>query len=493
MIAQRLRMALENLQPSDWQRFEQLASTFLASEFENLRTMASASGDEGRDSELFGCENESKVVLQYSVAGDWADKVHRTVKRLEETHQEATILIYVSNQLIGARADSLRRELRRDKGLALDVRDRNWFVERVLGSTACEQAAEELSTAIVDPLLASAGVQPRTPSELTSPEAVAAFTYLGLQWQDDIREKGLTKLAFEALVRGVLAGTDSDHRLSRESVRGGVQALLPGHSASQVKTYVDSALERLTKRVVRHWQKEDEFCLAHEEVLRLIEYKTLSAVAETSLGESIKTIARAVLSAQGVQETHLEQVAKSTRISIDAILLARSQAFAIAVQSGSLSSFAADDFKEALVAEVSRSALPKLKDVDWLNVLGAAVREVLTSDEPAITAHLRSLADSYTLLAFLRQTPDVQKAVEKMFSVGKIWLDTSIVLPLIAETLDEDDLSGRFTRMIGAAREAGLELYVTSGVLEEIETPHESGTSVCAEVVQLAGCCPISA
>ena len=81
---------------------------------------------------------------------------------------------------------------------------------------------------------------------------------------------------------------------------------------------------------------------------------------------------------------------------------------------------------------------------------------------------MRSLADAYTLLAFLRQTPDVQGAVEKMFSHGQVWFDTSVLLPLLAEPLF-DGPPGRFTRMLEAARDAGLELFVTPGAIEEIE------------------------
>lgn len=126
------------------------------------------------------------------------------------------------------------------------------------------------------------------------------------------------------------------------------------------------------------------------------------------------------------------------------------------------------DFTQVLLAEVSRSSLQKIQGVEWLDVLRTGVREVLLSEEPAVQAHMRSLADAYTLLAFLRQTPDVQGAVEKMFSHGQVWLDASVVLPLLAEPLF-DDPPGRFTRMLEAARDAGLELFVTRGAIEEIE------------------------
>jgi hypothetical protein len=124
---------------------------------------------------------------------------------------------------------------------------------------------------------------------------------------------------------------------------------------------------------------------------------------------------------------------------VDAVLFERSQAFAMAVQTGTLASLADTDFRSVLTSQLSGSSLPRLPRIDWLNVLQVGVRQVLTSDDGAIQAYLRSLADSYTLLAFLKQTPDVQGAVEKMFSHGTLWLDATIVLPLLADTLQSTE------------------------------------------------------
>ena len=480
MTTDRLQLALERLQPSDWQRFEKLASAFLASEFDDLRTTASPSGDKGRDSELFAPAAEPKVLLQYSVSADWASKIRRTVQRIQGTFPDALVLVFVSNQVIGASADPIMRKVRQDHGLSLDVRDRNWFVERVLGSPAREKAAEELAQAIVDPYLASAGLTSYPPSDLSSPESIAAVIFLGLQWRDEVREKGLTKLAFEALVRAVLATTDSEHRMTRESVREGVCRLLPGHSDAQVHGFVDSALRRLTKRAIRHWQKEDGFCLTYEEKLRVNDFKTQAALAERDLFAAISVISAGILSTHGVSAAQEAAFTQCIRAATDAVLLEHSQAFAMAVQTGSFAALADADFTRVLLAEVSRSSLPKIKGVEWLDVLRTALHELLLSEEPAVQAYMRSLADAYTLLAFLRQTPDVQGAVEKMFSHGEVWLDTSVVLPLLAEPLF-DDPPGRFTRMLEAAREAELELFVTPGAIEEIER-HMNLALTCARM-----------
>lgn len=110
MITSRLQLALERLQPSDWQRFEKLASAFLASEFDALRTTATPSGDEGRDSELFAPAGEPKVLLQYSVSADWRNKIHRTVQRIQGTFPDALVLVFVRGLCMKAAHDATFRQ-----------------------------------------------------------------------------------------------------------------------------------------------------------------------------------------------------------------------------------------------------------------------------------------------------------------------------------------------------------------------------------------------
>ncbi len=84
----RFELALEKLESSDWARFEQFASAFLTSEFDSLRTVASPSGDEGRDAELFSPETEPYIALQYSVTKSWKTKIQNTAKKLKTTYRE---------------------------------------------------------------------------------------------------------------------------------------------------------------------------------------------------------------------------------------------------------------------------------------------------------------------------------------------------------------------------------------------------------------------
>lgn len=387
----------------------------------------------------------------------------------------------MSSQIIGAESDDLRITLRTKHGIALDVRDRNWFVERYASNVPRERASEELADAIVTPLLKSAGVGPRAQEEFSGPDAIAAITFLGLQWQDEVREKGLTKLTFEALVRSVLVNTSQTNRMTTGAIQKAVVALLPGHPASQVDPLVLSALRRLAKSTVKHWVKEDEYHLAHEEMEKYNAFQVELALAENALQLSIENIARQHLANLAVDDAGVSRFAKAVRVATDAVLFDKSQAFAMAVAKGSLAELADTDFSAAIARVISAYDLPRIKGVDWRERMNVTVKSLVASDDASVQAHLRKLSDSYTLMAFLKQTPDVQEAVGKMFSYGELWLDTSVLLPLIADTLlAADGEMGRFTRMIEAARDAGIKLFVTPGVTEEIER-HMNRSLVCAQ------------
>lgn len=277
-------------------------------------------------------------------------------------------------------------------------------------------------------------------------------------------------------------GTDSNARLSRVTIHEKVHKIIPDHPESRISTLVDGALKRLAKHTIKHWQREDEFCLAHEEVQRLNNFRVDAALAETNLNQAIVRIAVAQTSALSLDESAATSFQTALRMALDVIIFERSQAFAMAVQSGTLAELADTDFRSTVLSVLANSSLPKLPRVDWSTLLRHAVRNALISDESAIHSYLRSLSDAYTLLAFLKQTPDVQGAVEKMFSHGMLWLDATVVLPLLADTLAElDEDRGRFSRMIDAAKDAGLQLFVTSGVIEEVER-HMNRALMCARM-----------
>lgn len=479
MNSKRFETALMLLKPSEWEKFERLASQFLAADFPSLVTVASSSGDEGRDAELRSPEGDASVLVQYSVAEDWRDKILRTAKRLEKTKPDARVLIYVTNQQIGAAADDLRRRLRESERFHLDVRDRNWFLERQRASVRHEAAAEELAHDIVDPLLQGTASEVSKASALSGSDLQAAFMYLELQLRDDQRDRGLTKLSFEALVRSALRATDSSHRMSREEVRNAVRRVLPSHPGDALDGYVDRALDSLPKDIVRHWKKEDTFCLSQEERERVSErLAELVQRKATLLAEVRFQLTDRLGEEYVIGPDELADLAERARRVLEKLLLSRGEAFVAALREGRFTSFAFDDLNDIVMRDLAAHPDRSGAGVRTISLVTETTKALLLTPTASVEAHLRSLADTYTLFSFLNETPDVQRVVQRMFSHGEIWLDTSYLLPVLLEdrVVYEEQ---RFSATLWAAAEAGLKLRITPGILEELER-HINRSVVCA-------------
>jgi len=421
--------------------------------------------------------------VQYSVTASWEGKISDTAKTLHRKFPGVVLLIYATNQVIGAKADNLRRDLRQKYKLNLDIRDRKWFVERVNSDPQREDAAEILATEVVDPYLASREIISHKAKALTGIECRTAFVFLGLQLEDDTREKGLTRLSFEALVRAALRDTTSERRLPRAEVHRRVQAMLPNHPPEPVVRYTDHALKHLTKNVIRHWQAVDEFCLTYEENERIRNRLGDIDRDDSLLQSEIRQAAQRELGT--LPDPVLDQVASRVRHILERVLLNRGELFVYTVKTGLYRVADIGAIQDSIIADISQFPLSKEERDLGSEALNKITVEILTNPGSELRNYLRSLADAYTLMAFLRETPDVQQVVKKMFSVGYIWLDTNIVLPLLAEHLVPEDRR-QFHTMIRAASEAGLELHITPGVLEEIER-HMNLSLSCARLYNSVG------
>ena len=462
------KLAIERLQPSDWEHFERLCARFLVPEYPQLRTMAHPAGDGGRDSELFTPEGHPTIAFQYSVQKDWRAKILKTEARLSTEFPTVRYLIYLSNQQIGGQADELKKELS-GRNLFLDTRDRNWFIERIdLGETR-QDAAEELIDRIARPYLASEQIIAKPSSPLTSQEAQAALLYLGMQWQDDITEKGITKLSFDALVRAALRNTDSEHRLKRAHIHEIIHRYLPSISGAELYSHIDAALMRLSKRYIRYWKKEDEFCLTHDEHQIVISRLAQKAVEESEFDcEVLKHCNLCLQTINATSEENVNDLKLRAHRIIERLLLRKGEIFVSGAKSGIPERMGLDQIIDIIMRDIeSHKPVPAIAH-HMPKMLETIMRNILTDMAGPTKGYIKSLSDSYTLFTFLRETPDIQKATQKLFSHGIIWIDTTALLPIFAEKLESDNKLWKYTRLIDACNEAGMQLRVTPGTIQEI-------------------------
>jgi hypothetical protein len=462
------KLALDRIQPHDWEIFEELSSSFLVSEFSQLRTMAHPAGDGGRDSELFQCESKSFIAFQYSVSSDWKSKIRRTVVRITDNFKDIRIIIYLTNQQIGGQADELKREIL-EKGISLDIRDKNWFLERALLGDERLFAAERIIDKIARPYLVDEKIISKESSPLTSNEAKAALLYLGLQLQDDNTNKGLTKLSFDALVRSVLRSTNSENRLSRKIIQERIIKILPSTDQNTIFDKIDSALKRLTKRYIRHWVKEDEFCLTYEEhqriLVRLAENENEISVFNK---EIIEKCEKCLIDNGITSSENIEELSKRVPRIIESILNSKGELFVTAVITNNMDKIENSSITDIIINDLSKYP-PQTNITEHLpKILLGVINVIFSQPSQSTNQYLKRLSNSYTLFSFLRETPDIQSATSKLFSHGAIWLDTTVLLPAIAEQLKENEQDRKLLNLFKACSNIGIELFVTPGVLDEI-------------------------
>ena len=474
------RIALDQLQPSDWFQFETLCGQFLLPELGSLRTMAHPQGDGGRDSELFSPEGKPFVAAQYSIARDWRHKIRQTLKRLAQECPSVHVLVYMSNQQIGGQADELKQEALA-RGLVLDPRDRTWFLQRASLDAVREAAAAELIDRIARPFLEGENIIQRQASPLSSSEAKAALLYLGLQWQDDIAEKGLTKLCFDALVRASLRHTNSEARAKRALIHERVSKALPNADPAIVRVQIDSALARLTKRYVRHWPKEDEFCLTYDEHNRITARLADSAAEDADFRDTVAS--HSLLCLEEIDRSGQPDVddllLRIPRV-LEKLLLYGGEEFVTAVLTDTLHQVGIERLADLILRDIDERR-PASEIIEHYPKLIVTIIQLLLNEANDSTRnYLLRLANSYTLLTFLNHTPDVRSATKKLFSHGTIWVDTTVLLPLLAERIEGDEATWRFTQAFAACTKGGVEWRVTSGVVQEINA-HMNNALSCSQ------------
>jgi len=257
--------------------------------------------------------------------------------------------------------------------------------------------------------------------------------------------------------------------MSREEVHKGVRQILYTQPAGQVDLYTDAALNRLNKKYIRHWKQKEEFCLAHHETLRLrerlIELESYDQELQSDLKELVQDIANHLKKKLSPAQT--QSLAERVRRVLERLLLSKGELFVNSIKNSNLS-FPIENIQDITLKDLGENPDSTRVGADVTSIVTSSLAELLSSPRESSQKYLRALSNSYTLMAFLRETPDVQSAITKIFSDGTIWLDTNVILPLLAETLAEE-AARRFQNLLRAAREFGLKLRITLGVLEELD------------------------
>ena len=270
--------------------------------------------------------------------------------------------------------------------------------------------------------------------------------------------------------------------MNRADIHGRAIALFPSHDSDVVTEYIDRALERMDKRFLRHYRSDDSWLLNYDERAKLAEGVARLALLDAAFMSELENNLVFVATSLDI-DLHLVDrgpLLQRARRVLERFLYERGERFADAVTHGQAVLFADAELEECVNSDILlRPDTSSIRDNVGSLVSQTIERTLITHSESA-QKFLRAVVDGYTLFAFMRETPNMQSAVTKLFSQGEFWVDTTAVLPMMAERLAPESARS-YTHIIQAAISAGARFYVTSGVLNElashIEMSHQAWCS----------------
>jgi hypothetical protein len=465
-----LRVALNNLRPSDWDTFEDFAGSFLLSDFQSLRPIA-GTNDKGRDGVLFAPDPQhaSEVVLQYSLVEDWRSKILATIARLEQKSIPCSVLVYATSRHVGPESDALENQLR-EKGIVLSMRDREWWVIRAGRDEITRHATEQMKSLVLGRILDAPATL--ADGDLSRDEVETGLFYLEMHLRDADRDRSLTRVAFEAFALASLRHTDADTRKPVQEILDEVAVEFPSEQRERVAQLTQAALRRLKdNRRVTVSVADATYALHYNERQRLLSLAAQRAIDAEALDRDLSDHLGQADEALDYPESGINKpllVAVLRRV-FEAIAVEFGNGFAEAVTRDSVDlprTEVYDIVERLLINDARTLSMLEMKQLDTFNLLAEAATQTLLSPAPAVALYLQNLSELYTLRAFLREAPDVQRVVDKLFSRGQLVLDTTVVLPVFVETL-LPDAQQSYTNLLRGAKSAGMSLLCTAGVFNE--------------------------
>lgn len=230
------------------------------------------------------------------------------------------------------------------------------------------------------------------------------------------------------------------------------------------------------RKLIKHWRNEDEFCLSHEERARIVDKIAEVQQEQAEIAQEIERICTFDLSYTLGKDDLNRVIVKAPRI-IERYFYSNGEAFVYEVIRKQIVR-GNTSIMDCIIHENEEFNKDKDESILLPSCIEQVVNKLLTSQSRAIQTYLQRISSSYTLFCFLRETPDIQSATNKLFSHGKLWVDTTLLIMIFAEQL-VDENERNITRLFDVCIKSGIELRVTKGIIEEI-IGHMNKSLACA-------------
>lgn len=466
----RVGFALERIDSKDGFLFEEFSNQFLAYEFPDLRPVAGIH-DGGRDAFIHSPNGEPTVFVQHSVTANWAGKIKRTIRDLQNNGHRVQQLVFCSPGDVQRHADDLKRELRQN-GVVLDVRDYEYFKTHANTHPSRVAACERLALRKVEPILKDKSIVAGVPAVLTSNEERAVIGFLQLSLEEKNPQKGVMKFGYEALIKYILRKATSAAPMSRADIHKQMSAIVLRMPEQVLKDRVDGALERLAKEgYLKHHTQKDAFATAYDQLLDLDSRITKLGAARQQVLSDIADRIVLLAKQEGLDYAlPLAETSEDVLTVAEQFLFQEGEAAALAFSKDRFyrtEKAGLQEFAESLLAKKNGlRSISSLSHEQFLDIIPLAAADIIARPTDAIWKRLSHSTNSYWLFFVLRQTQAVQDGLNRLIGHMSLLVDASVLVPCLAEEALGND--GPMRSLLRAAVAAGVNMIVTQDVIDEL-------------------------
>jgi hypothetical protein len=467
---QKLELALSLTQELHHKAFENFANSFIAVDYPELKALG-GKHDGGIDGLIVSdADGRVKLVVQSCVSPtkQARSKILNTVHKLEKSKRLPQTLVYCTSAVIGESLDDLKRDLRSDKNIHLEIHDAKYFVTRGLSKgrgPLCEKYASE----IIAPITATIDHDSLYSESLSDEKQRLAFQFLEAQKIARTAGGNVTKQIFDSLILWIVYRSQTAHEpLTCDQLIKEVSDFFPQKHQTRITEIVSgrvNALEhkaqlrsipkdktvKLTSDTAKSMENNLETTKERDTQFRATLLRYI-AVSIESLGIDYRVDENTLVDvAHRCIFWHMHSNANKFRDPYSAVI----------------DILSADRLLVEYLRQTPTTRLTAKNRQIALDILPRVIHLVLSDKDEMVRRYLRDKADLFIMQGLMQVTPDVQDVCKSLVGNDLIFLDTSALVRCIAE-LYGPEKSGPLTTSILHAREMNTRFRVFRPHLEEL-------------------------
>lgn len=410
------------------------------------------------------------VFFQVSIQGDHRTKIKSTIQKLKTAKRNPTCLYYITSRRI-PKIDLEEVALSTETGISIRIRDRTFIISHINESREARNSFRNHLGDYLEPLKRIGSAQLIGPSQHVKTPAIYVFL------RQEVERRGgrqsLSDSIVDSLILWALEETNPDEKRfkTRAAISSEIKTTLP-FSAQVVEKCLNNRLAHLSSksnsdgREIRHYPKEDLFCLPYETRLKVQEENATDEALRIRVLEIIENRISEI--PEGTLKT--AEIRKAAEIALRTLQLTfenEGLEFAAFLEDRNNSDVlpSISDHVDQTILEAR--ILPP-KDEIFKETILSALRTTFYKSTPDERAFLSKLAHTYSLLFSLQAEPRIVKYFEEMASDFNLYIGSDLIVKALSERYVNPE-DQRVRTLIKMLAECGAKLILTEPVLEELQ------------------------